>query len=254
MLSLSSQFRYISDSNANTQTLPTSSSAPNEALKLEEGESIDIQSGGMLAFQNLHLETHLSNRTLWQRIKNFFFGSENIFTNTFTGLKNGGWLLLKEDFHHQIVEFTLSQKHPNIIVVNKAYMASSPNVELDTSFGGTKSWFRGTGLFPAEARLKAHKADEIGKIYLRSDWGPIRAIKIEPGVLTTIDNDALVGYTSGLDCSVGMLGNAVKSYLFSKEALVCTFSGSGYVFTRNHPKKWLCLHMESPKKIYRRPY
>jgi uncharacterized protein (TIGR00266 family) len=100
-------------------------------------------------------------------------------------------------------------------------MASHPEVEIDTKFGGGRSFFGGEGLFLL-------KATGTGPVYL-SSYGAIHEVELEPGEEYTVDTGHIVAFEESATFDVRRVGG-LKSTLFSGEGLVCTFTGPGKVW------------------------
>lgn len=228
---MSCNFRFLSDPTDPFLYSQLSSDVPTGAIEIQPEESIDLQGYWTLAYKNVSVETHMPSRTLWQRIKNYFLGTEYLFRNTIRGNEGGGWLCLEENFAHQIIEYKLSPDAPNLIICRGCLVGNSSNVDINTSYEGITGWLKGKGISTALATLNPDTIHETGKVFILSLYGPIRAIKITPDHPVIVNNEALVGFTEGLDCSLKMYGGALKPLLFSGQGFVCEFRGDGYVFT-----------------------
>ncbi len=228
---MSCNFRFLSDPTDSFLNPQLSSDTPIGAIKINPQESIDFQAYWTLAYKNVSIETHMPPRTLWQRIKNYFLGTEYLFTNTVIGKDGGSWICLEENFHHQILEYKLSPDAPNLIICKGSLVGNSSNVDIDTSYEGITGWLKGKGISTALATIDPETIDKTGKVFIYSLYGPIRAIKITSDQPVIVNNEALIGFTEGLDCSLKMYGGAVKPLLFSGQGFVCEFTGDGYVFT-----------------------
>jgi uncharacterized protein (TIGR00266 family) len=119
-----------------------------------------------------------------------------------------------------------------------AYLASTPEITLDTKWGGVKGFF-GAGLFLV-------KVVGPGSFWFNS-YGALHPVDIDGPFIC--DNDHIVGFSQGLDYKVRPFGG-LKGFFFSGEALVCHFSGRGrlYAQTRRGPSLAGFLHPFRPVK------
>ena len=104
-------------------------------------------------------------------------------------------------------------------------MASSETIEIDTKFGGAKTFFSREGLFLL-------KLSGDGTVFLSSFGGIYKKeLRNERFI---IDTGHLVAFTEGLDFRVKRVGG-LKSTIFGGEGLVAEFYGSGtlYIQTRS---------------------
>ncbi|MBP2173129.1 TIGR00266 family protein [Methanococcus voltae] len=144
---------------------------------------------------------------------------ESLFLNTFSG---SGKLALAPSLSGDIQYHKLNG---TLYVQHGAYLASSPNIDIDTKFGGSKSFFGGKGLF-------LMKLTGDGDLFL-SSYGAIETVELNNESLV-VDNGNLIGFTEGLDYQLTKVGG-LKSTLLGGEGLVYRFSGTGtiYIQTRN---------------------
>ena len=108
---------------------------------------------------------------------------------------------------------------------SSAFLASGPDVDLDTNWGGASSFFGGEGMFML-------KATGTGPIVFNS-FGAILEIEVEDGY--TVDTGHIVAFEDTLKFSVGKFGGGLLAWFLSGEGLVCKFTGSGklWIQTRN---------------------
>jgi uncharacterized protein (TIGR00266 family) len=106
-----------------------------------------------------------------------------------------------------------------------SFMASSPEIDIDTKWGGAKTFFGSEGLFLLKTKGR-------GKI-VASSYGAIHKVTLS-GQPYICDTGHIVGFTEGLDFSVKPVGG-LKSTFLSGEGLICEFRGTGdlYIQTRS---------------------
>jgi uncharacterized protein (TIGR00266 family) len=145
-------------------------------------------------------------------------GGESFFQNTFS-TETGGEVTLAPPLAGDVVEHELD--NASIMIQSGSYMASHPDIELDTKFGGGRSFFGGEGLFLL-------KATGTGPVYL-SSYGAIHEVDLVEGERYTVDTGHIVAFEESASFDVERVGG-LKSTLFSGEGLVCTFTGPGKVW------------------------
>ena len=103
-------------------------------------------------------------------------------------------------------------------------MASSPEIEVNTKWGGAKTFFSKEGLFLL-------KMSGQGKLFL-SSYGAIHNISLEAGQKYIVDTGHMVAFTEGVGYKVKRVGG-LKSTLFSGEGLVCELTGPGKIMIQS---------------------
>jgi uncharacterized protein (TIGR00266 family) len=148
------------------------------------------------------------------------FGGESFFVNTFTAIRNATLQLapaLSWDVrHHDLADETL-------YVQSSSFLAADPGIDVDTEFGGTRTFLGGEGLFLL--RLTG-----TGPAFL-SSYGAIDELTVQQGETRVVDTGHIVAFEDTLEFDVRRVGG-LKSTLFSGEGLVCAFSGDGQVWTQ----------------------
>lgn len=191
-------------------------------IKLEAGERIEAESGAMVYMSpGIEIATKTKGG-VFGAFKRGILGGESLFTNTFSA-KSRGVLGLAPPYQGDISHHRLNGE--TLYIQNGSYIASSPELSLDTKWGGAKSFFSREGFF----LLKMTGAGD-GFI---SSFGAIHEVKLK-GESFTIDTGHMVAFTEGLDYSVKKIGG-IKSTIFSGEGLMAEFRGTGtlYLQTRS---------------------
>ncbi|WP_254278608.1 TIGR00266 family protein [Haloarcula marina] len=190
------------------------------ALSLERGESVRAEGGAMVSHTgNLDVETNAEGGLL-KSLSRSVLGGESFFMNTFTATDDTTLKLapaLSGDVqHHELADETL-------YVQSTSFIASDPAIDVDTKFGGGKTFFGGEGLFLL-------KLSGTGPAFI-SSYGAIDEIHVESGETAVVDTGHIVAFEESLDFSIRKVGG-IKSTLFSGEGLVCEFTGEGTVWTQ----------------------
>ncbi len=190
--------------------------------RLEAGERIEAEAGAMVYMSpGIEIVTKTKGGVLGA-ITRSIVGGESLFTNTFTA-KSKGIVGLAPPYQGDIIQHRLNGE--TLFVQNGSYMASTPELTLDTKWGGAKAFFSREGLFLL-------KMTGIGDAFI-SSFGAIHEVKLK-GETFTIDTGHMVAFTEGLEYNVKRIGG-LKSTIFSGEGLVAEFHGTGtlYLQTRS---------------------
>jgi uncharacterized protein (TIGR00266 family) len=125
-----------------------------------------------------------------------------------------------------------------LLVQSTSYLASSPQLTVDTRWAGAKGFFAKEGLFLL-------KISGLGHLFV-SSYGAIHEVVLGAGQSYTLDNGHMVAFDESVSYNVRRVGG-VKSTLFSGEGLVCTFTGPGRVFLQTRSEdsflSWLIPHL-----------
>ena len=239
-----SDFQFISENFPNPNNV-IADAPPQGSIALKEGEAIQVEPSGLLASYNVKLETNMSSRGWWQIVKNYVFGGESLFYNLFQAQQGGGWVMLEESIPKQVLEATLHKGQAGVVMTQGSYVASSPYIDLNTSFAGISGIMKGKGIATTLAKLKMDQSQDTGKVYFNSVEGPIRTLKVSLDKPLIVDNEALVAYSEGLEVNLKRPGESYKSLFLSGEGFVCEFKGEGYVFTGTNQLKARNNHLHT---------
>ncbi|AEF95696.1 TIGR00266 family protein [Methanotorris igneus] len=184
-------------------------------VKLDNQE-INAETGAMVYMDtSIKVNTNLKGGLLGA-LKRAIVG-ESVFINTFSGSGRIGFApSAPGDIVHHVLDGTLYAQ-------SGSYLASSPNIEIDTKFGGAKTFFGGKGLFLI-------KLEGEGDIFL-SSFGAIEEIELNDESII-VDNGHLVAFTEGLDYKLTKLGS-LKSAILGGEGKVYEFSGTGKIYIQS---------------------
>ncbi|MBO8182739.1 MAG: TIGR00266 family protein [Archaeoglobus sp.] len=183
-------------------------------LELESGEEVQAETGAMVYMRNVELKTEMKGG-LFGGLKRSLLGGESFFINRFVS-KGKGLLGLAPRYQGDIVHIPMDGR---MYAQSGAFLASSPEIEVDTKWGGTKTFFAGEGLFLL-------KLDGSGDLWL-SSFGGIEEVEVEDYL--KVDTGHIVAFGEGLDFKISRAGG-LKATLLSGEGLVAEFRGSGKVW------------------------
>ena len=187
-------------------------------LDLEAGESVRAEAGAMVSYSDgVEVETGATGGILGS-LKRSVFGGESFFQNTFTA-ETGGEVTLAPPLPGDVVRQDLEAER--LLVQSGSFLAADAAIEMDTAFGGAKTFFGSEGLFLLEL-------EGTGPAFL-SSYGAIHEVDLDDGERYTVDTGHIVAFEDTADFSVDRVGG-LRSTLFSGEGLVCNFTGPGRVW------------------------
>jgi uncharacterized protein (TIGR00266 family) len=178
-------------------------SSPDFAMidySLADGESVVAESGAMVSMSsNVQMKTEARGGIL-AAAKRKLLGGESIFQNTFTATGGPGRVMLAPGAPGDVVPFELQQGQ-SLFIQSAAYLAATPDVNLDTKWGGAKGFFSGVGMFLL-------KATGPGTVFVCA-YGAIFPKQCEGEYI--VDTDHIVAFQAG--CPMGVCLNFLGSSL-----------------------------------------
>ena len=204
-------------------------------VRLEAGEEVNAEAGAMVSMSaGIEMQTSVRGGVL-SGLKRSLLGGESFFINTFRAAAAGEVTFappLPGDIMH--IELTGSA----LLVQSTSYLASSPQLTVDTKWAGARGFFAKEGLFLLKVSGRGH--------LFVSSYGAIHEVPLAAGQDYTLDNGHMVAFDESASYNVRRVGG-VKSTLFSGEGLVCTFTGPGRVFLQTRSEdaflSWLIPHL-----------
>ncbi|KPL23967.1 MAG: hypothetical protein AMJ75_04795 [Phycisphaerae bacterium SM1_79] len=204
-------------------------------IRLGPGETISAEAGAMVSMSSgIEMQTSAKGG-LFGALKRSMLGGESFFVNTFKAVESGEVTFapsLPGDIH------ALELKGGTVYAQSGAYIASSPEIQVDTKWGGAKTFFSKEGLFLL-------KISGTGNVFL-SSYGAIHEINLQPGQKYTVDTGHMVSFDEGVGYGVKRVGG-LKSTLFSGEGLVCELTGPGKIMIQSRSADaflaWLIPHI-----------
>jgi uncharacterized protein (TIGR00266 family) len=187
--------------------------APNEQVKAEAGAMI-------MKTPSVNIET--STQGGFMKGLKRSFGGESFFMNTFTAGPQGGEVSFAPTLPGDIVTWTLSGQ--TVFLQSGAYLASAMGVEVDSKWGGAKTFFSGEGLIV----LKVSGQGDV----LVSSYGAIESRELQAGEQLTVDTGHVVAWSESVTYQVRKVGGW-KSTMLSGEGLVVDLTGPGVVYTQS---------------------
>ena len=156
-------------------------------------------------------------------------GGESFFMNTFTATGPGAEVSFAPALPGDIVEWALTGQ--TVYLQSGSYLAASEDVDVDSTWGGAKTFFSREGLF----MLKVHGTGTV----LVSSYGAIQPLDLAPGQSYTVDTGHMVGWSEQVTYEVRKIGGW-KSTMLSGEGLVCRLTGPGRIYLQTRsPESFL---------------
>lgn len=209
------------------ETRITGDSLPVVTCKLNQGESVITENGGMSWMTDgLSMETS-TNGGLLKGLGRALSG-ESIFMNIYTAQKDGAEIAFASSFPGRILEFDLAEGQ-SIIAQKKAFLCSEKGVNLSMHFQKKL----GAGLFGGEGFIM-QKIEGPGKVFLEIDGDAVEKT-LAPGEVLKVDN----GYVAAMESTVNMNIETVKGikniFLGGEGLFLTTLTGPGKVYLQTMP-------------------
>ncbi len=216
-------------------------SSPDFAIidyQLADGESVVAEAGAMVCMSpGVQMKTEARGGLL-AAAKRKLLGGESIFQNTFTATGGPGRVMLAPGAPGDIIAFPLEPGR-SLFVQSSAYLAATPDVTLDTKWGGAKGFFSGMGMFLL-------KATGPGTVFVCSYGGIFQKQCVGEYL---VDTDHIVAFADSVQYGITKVGG-IKSLFFGGEGLVARFSGQGMIYVQTRGPGGLAsfLHAYRPVK------
>ena len=195
---------------------------PSEAMvtiTLGPGEAVVAEAGALVAHSDgVEMETG-ARGGVFGSLKRMF-GGESFFVNTFRAPDQGGDVSFAAPLPGDVVTEHVGDGQGELFAQSGSFLVAGEGVEIDTKFGGARSFLGGEGLF-----LLRLSGD--GPVWL-SSYGAIEERQVGAGETFTVDTGHVVAFRD-VQWDVRRVGG-LKSTLFSGEGLVSDFTGPGTVW------------------------
>ncbi len=195
-------------------------------LMLSPGEQIQAEAGAMVSMDaSMKVDTGTTGG-LFKSLRRSLIGGESFFMNTFTADSDGSELTLAPALPGAIE--ILQLQGTDVMVQSGSFLASEMGIDVDTKWGGARSFFGGEGLFLL-------KCSGQGTLVV-SSYGAIHKVSLQPGRTYTVDTGHIVAFDSALNYNVRKVGSW-KSTIFGGEGLVVDFAGTGDVYLQTRSEE-----------------
>lgn len=193
-------------------------------VALNAGESVTAESGAMVGMStNVQMQTSAGG--MMGGLKRLF-GGESFFRNTFTAAGGPGEVLFATPLCGDMVVLPMTPQ--GYIVQSSSFVASSPEVQVNTKWGGARTFFGGEGLFTLQVTTQTPN-----NMLIVGAFGGIQELQCDGRMI--IDTGHLVAWDASLQFKVTKSGAGWIQSFLSGEGLVCDFEGQGRIWiqTRN---------------------
>lgn len=185
-------------------------------VALEAGESFWSEGGAMSRMSShMQLGTRMVGG-LFKSVARRLVGGQSLFISEYTAPQMA-FVSLTPTCPGSVLHRKISSEP--FLLTSGSFLACTPGMNLETRFGGLRSFFSGEGAFLIEVSGQ-------GELFFNAYGGVIE--KEVEGELV-VDTGHVVGWEPSLDYTIGGMGG-VKQTLFSGEGLVMRFKGHGKVY------------------------
>ena len=192
-------------------------------IRMNSREQIQAETGAMVSMSDsVRMETS-TRGGIFGGLRRSVLGGESFFVNTFTA-EQAGEVTVAPSLPGDIEALEL--RGETLLVQSGSFLAATMNIEVDSQWGGAKSFFSREGLFLLRCSGR-------GLLFL-SSYGAIHRIDLDRGERYTVDNGHMVACDDSVKYEVGRSGGW-KTTLLGGEGLVCKLEGPGrfYMQTRS---------------------
>lgn len=204
-------------------------------LNMEMSEQVNAEAGAFVSMSSgIKIETGIRGG-LFKGLKRSLLGGESFFINKFIAEIPGEVTMappLPGDIH------AMDLDNHRVFVQSGSFMAGTVDIDIDTKWGGSKTFFSREGLFLL-------KIEGTGTMFA-SSFGAVHPITLGDGETCRIDTGHVVAFDDGVGYKVKRIGG-LKSTFFSGEGLVVELTGPGRVWIQSRSEdaflSWLIPHL-----------
>ena len=208
-------------------------------VKLATGEQFQAEAGAMVSMSDSIKITTGTRGGILKGLKRSVLGGESFFINTFEA-ESAGEVTIAPPLPGDIVGLEVGEQP--LLIQSGSFLAATPEVDIDTKWGGGKTFFSREGLFLLRCTGR-------GTVFIAS-YGAIRLVELGAGERYTVDSGHMVAFDESVRYDVGRSGGW-KTTLFSGEGLVVKLEGPGrfYMQTRSPESfvDWLVPQLPSKR-------
>ncbi len=193
-------------------------------IKLQAEQSIQAEAGAMVSMSaNIDLQSELKGG-LFGAIKRAA-GGESAFVSTFTARGGAGEVTFAPGAPGDIAAIEMNNQA--FYVQSSSYLAGDASLNVDTKWGGAKSFFGGEGLFVLLVQGQG--------LLLVSSFGAIHRKRLQLGERYVVDTGHLVAWEGTTQYTLRKAAAGFFRSMMSGEGIVAEFTGPGELLiqTRN---------------------
>lgn len=212
---------------------------------LQSGESIKAESGAMVSMSpNIEIKSEMGGGKKglggFLKAASRSLTGESFFVTSFIAHDNPGEVILAPTGVGDITVIELNDQ--SFMVQSGSYLASSPDLKVDTKFTGGKSFFSKEGLFMMQV-------SGSGQLFI-SSFGAIHEVNLAPDEEYIVDNGHIVAFDSNVPYKLEKAAKGLFSSFASGEGMVCRYTGPGKIFLQTRQVQGLAglLAPFMPKK------
>jgi len=194
-------------------------------VRLQPEQAIHAEAGAMVSMSaNVDLHSEMKGG-VFGALKRAV-GGESAFVSTFTAKGGPGEVAFAPGAPGDVAGIEMQGQ--TFMVQSSSYLAGDISLDVDTKFGGAKSFFGGEGLFVLQVSGTG--------LLLVSSFGSIHRKVLRPGEQYVIDTGHLVAWEGHMQYNIRKAAKSgfLRSFL-SGEGMVAEFTGPGEILiqTRN---------------------
>ena len=215
-------------------------SLPVVICKLQKGESIVAENGGMSWMdEGIEMKTS-TNGGIMKGIGRAFAG-ESIFMNIFTAERDNAEIAFSSCFPGKILEFNL-QEGQSIIAQKRSLLFAESTVDIAMQFRKKI----GAGFFGGEGFIM-QKITGPGRVFLEID-GEVVQKELQAGEKLRVDNGYVAAMTQNVDLDIQMVKGLKNIVLGGEGLFLTTLEGPGTVWLQTMPLSKLSnlLYIRTP--------
>ena len=193
-------------------------------VQLAAEQSIQAEAGAMVSMSaNVELQSQMKGG-LMGALKRAV-GGESAFVSTFTARGGPGEVTFAPGSPGDIAAIEMSNQL--FYVQSTSYLAGDASLQVDTRWGGAKSFFGGEGLFVMQVNGTG--------LLLLSSFGAIHRKRLAPGERYVVDTGHLVAWEGTTQYTLRKAAAGFFRSMVSGEGIVSEFIGPGEILiqTRN---------------------
>ncbi|HEX8292149.1 MAG TPA: TIGR00266 family protein [Pyrinomonadaceae bacterium] len=193
-------------------------------LRLAAEQSIQAEAGAMVSMSaNVELQSQMKGGLVGALKR--AVGGESAFVSTFTARGGPGEVTLAPGSPGDIAAIELGNQL--FFVQSSSYLAGDAGLQVDTRWGGAKSFFGGEGLFVLQVSGTG--------LLLLSSFGAIHRKRLEAGERYVVDTGHLVAWEGTTQYTLRKAAAGFFRSMVSGEGVVAEFTGPGEILiqTRN---------------------
>jgi uncharacterized protein (TIGR00266 family) len=187
-------------------------------ITLPAGGAVRVEAGAM-AMTRGDVQIATSTQGGFMKGLKRSLGGESFFVNDFTS-QSGGVVAVAPALPGDMALVPMNGSG-SLLVQSGSWIASDPAIDVDSKWGGGKTFFSGEGLI----LLRCSGAGDL----LVSAYGAIRSHELAAGEVITLDTGHVVAFDDTVQFTVRKAGSW-KSTILGGEGLVTDFTGPGRVW------------------------